>query len=192
VTPFNILKEWLNKEKERGVEEPCCAILSSCTSSGDPHSRVVAIREIEADSLIFFTQQKTRKVTELLNNPKACLNFLFAMQGRQVILEGIAIPISLEENEIFWTTLPRERQLRFSVYAPTSGQVIKDLNPLETRKKELIDQFTGLSIPMSEHYFGFRFIPQTWIFYTVGSISFSEVVRYTKVEDNWKKELISP
>lgn len=36
------------------------------------------------------------------------------------------------------------------------------------------------------------FIPETWIFYTVGSISFSEVIRYTKIEDSWKSELISP
>ncbi|HFE8530162.1 TPA: pyridoxamine 5'-phosphate oxidase family protein, partial [Legionella pneumophila] len=173
--PSNMLKEWLSNEKERGIEDPACAVLSTCSSSGEPHSRVVAIREIETESLLFFTQQKTRKVTELLNNPKSCLNFLFAMQNRQVILEGTAIPISQEENEAFWSTLPRERQLRFSAYAPTSGLVIKDLNQLETRKKELSDQFAGLPIPMNEYYFGFRFIPKTWIFYTVGSISFSEV-----------------
>ncbi|HAT4400320.1 pyridoxine/pyridoxamine 5'-phosphate oxidase [Legionella pneumophila] len=190
--PFNMLKEWLNKEKERGIEDPYCAVLSTCSSSGEPHSRVVAIREIETESLLFFTQQKTRKVAELLNNPKSCLNFLFAMQNRQVILEGTAKPISQEENEAFWKTLPRECQLRFSAYAPTSGLVIKDLNQLETRKKELSEQFASLPIPMSEEYFGFRFIPKTWVFYTVGSISFSEVIRYTKIEDSWKTELISP
>jgi pyridoxamine 5'-phosphate oxidase len=190
--PFNKLREWLSKEKERGVEQPDCAVLSSCSSSGEPHSRVVAIREIESSSLLFFTQQKTRKVGELLNNPKACLNFLFAMQGRQVILEGIATPILQEENQTFWDSLPRERQLRFSAYAPTSGQVIKDLKQLENRKKELIDQFAGLPIMMSEYYIGFRFIPTTWIFYTVGSISFSEVIRYTKTGDVWGTELLSP
>lgn len=133
--PFNILKDWLNKEKELGIEDPACAVLSTCSSSGEPHSRVVAIREIESESLLFFTQQKTRKVAELLNNPKSCLNFLFAKQSRQVILEGAAIPISAEENEAFWVTLPRERQLRFSAYAPTSGLAIKDLDQLEIRKK---------------------------------------------------------
>lgn len=189
--PFNKLKEWLNKEKELGVPDPNCAVLSSC--SGDtPHSRVVAIREIEAESLLFFTQQKTRKVAELLNNPKACFNFLLAMQGRQVILEGTAIPISLQENEIFWNALPRERQLRFCAYAPTSSQVIENLAQLEHRKKELMEQFAECSIPMSEYYIGFRFIPSTWFFYTIGTTSFSEVVRYTKMGDSWESALISP
>ncbi|HAT9167737.1 TPA: pyridoxamine 5'-phosphate oxidase, partial [Legionella pneumophila subsp. pneumophila] len=54
--PFDMLKEWLNKEKERGIEDPFCAVLSTCSSLGDPHSRVVAIREIETESLLFFTQ----------------------------------------------------------------------------------------------------------------------------------------
>ena len=122
-------------EKERGVEDPFCAVLSTCSSSGEPHSRVVAIREIETESLLFFTQKKTRKVAELLNNPESCLNFLFAMQSRQVILEGMATPLSREENEAFWKTLPRERQLKFSTYAPSSGLVIKDPGQLEARKK---------------------------------------------------------
>lgn len=51
--PFDMLKEWLNKEKERGIEDPFCAVLSTCSSLGDPHSRVVAIREIEEPVNIF-------------------------------------------------------------------------------------------------------------------------------------------
>ena len=190
--PFNKLKEWLGTEKELGIKDPNCAVLSTCNGSGEPHSREVAIREIETESLLFFTQQKTRKVSELLNNPKSSLNFLFSMQNRQVILEGVAIPLSAAENEDFWNTLPRERQLKFSAYAPTSSQVIKNLNQLEVKKKELIEQFDGLAIPVSKDYFGFRFIPETCVFYTVGAASFSEVIRYSKIKDSWKTELVSP
>lgn len=118
-----------------GIEQPDCAVLSTVTSEGFPHSRVVAIREICVDSLVFFTQQKTRKVAELTNNPHAVINFLLTMQQRQIILEGIAKPLSSEENQEFWETLPRERQLRFSAYASTSGQPIHNLNVLEERKK---------------------------------------------------------
>lgn len=184
--------EWLKKESELGVEQPYCAVLATVTSTGIPHSRVVAIREIETDSLLFFTQQKTRKVNELLNNPSASMNFLLTRQERQITLEGTAIPLSKEENMQFWQTLPRERQLRFSAYAPTSGQVIQDLNELEKRKKDLVERFTNQSIPMSEFYYGFRFTPETFIFYTVGSISFSEVIKYSKKRKVWQQQLLSP
>lgn len=190
--PFHKTREWLTKEKDLGVEDPDCAILSTVTPTGIPHSRVVAIRKIETDSLLFFTQQKTRKVKELLNNPSAAMNFLFTMQQRQITLEGIAKPLSPDENKQFWQTLPRVRQLRFSAYAPTSGQIIQALTDLEKRRKDLEEQFSGKTIPMSEHYCGFRFVPETFIFYTVGSISFSEVLKYSKENDAWTQQLLSP
>lgn len=147
--PFCKTRDWLTKEKSLGVEDPDCAVLATVTHTGIPHSRIVAIRKIETDSLLFFTQQKTRKVNELLNNPAASMNFVLLMQQRQITIEGIAKPLSPEENEQFWQTLPRVRQLRFSAYAPTSGQVIKDINDLETKRKDLEEQFLGQAIPMS-------------------------------------------
>lgn len=189
--PFEKLKEWLQMEKERGVNDPYYAVLSTCDGFGTPHSRVLAIREI-TDNLLFFTQQRTRKVSELLSNSKSCFNFFLSMQSRQIVLEGESTPISFAENELYWNTLPRERQLRFSSYAPTSGQNIQDLGQLEIRKKELIEQFAGQHIPMSEHYRGFRFIPHTWFFYSMGSVSFSEVIKYSKQGNLWISELLSP
>lgn len=47
-------------------------------------------------------------------------------------------------------------------------------------------------IPMSEFYCGFRFIPETFIFYTVGSVSFSEVVKYVKNKEVWEQQLLLP
>ena len=153
---------------------------------------MVAIREVEAESLLFFTQRLTRKVAELQQNPNATLNFWFAMQQRQVILEGVANPLQQEENQRFWDGLPRERQLRFSSYAPTSGKIIKDQILLEKRKAELITQFADQPIPMSEHYCGFRFTPHTMLFYTVGITTFSEVIRYSKTDGHWQQAFLSP
>lgn len=190
--PINQLIECLNKEKELGIEQPDCAVLATCTASGKPHSRVVAIREIQQDGLIFFTQKGSRKVTQLHENSLATFNFLFVMQQMQVVLEGNAIPLSNEENEFYWQDLPRERQLRFSSYAPTSGQVIQDHQVLEAKKRMLNEQFKNQPIPMSEYYYGFRFIPNILIFYTVNSESFSEVIRFSRSKEAWKKELMSP
>ena len=190
--PFNQLIDWLSKEKEFGVTQPECAVLATCTASGIPHSRVVAIREIKNDSILFFTQKGTRKVSELLANPAATLNFLFAMQQRQVSIEGTEKPISPEENEHYWASLPRERQLRFSAYAPTSGQVVSDLHQLDKRKQELDEQFPNQPIPICDDYMGFRFKPEAFVFYTVEPISFSQVFRFSRVGEEWRKELLSP
>ena len=57
IQPIDILKHWLEDEKVRGVSNPQQAVLSTATLASVPHSRVVAIREITEEGLLFFTQK---------------------------------------------------------------------------------------------------------------------------------------
>ena len=140
--PFIKINEWLENEKLLGVTDPQSAILST-VSGGTPHSRIVAIRKIKDESLVFFTSKQTKKVKELLENPKSSMNFSLSMQGRQIVLEGMTFPLEQEENQHYWENLPRERQLRFSSYAPFSGRKVNNLNELEKTKKTLEENFKG-------------------------------------------------
>ncbi|KTD27815.1 pyridoxine/pyridoxamine 5'-phosphate oxidase [Legionella israelensis] len=189
--PFNKMLEWFKKEKELGIEMDY-TVLATVSPDSMPHSRVVAIRKIENEHLVFFTQKGTRKVEDLQHNPASSMTFFLPMQQRQIILEGTARPLSKDENQQFWQTLSRERQLRFSSYASTSGQAIENLDQLEKRKKELSEQYAHQSIPMSEFYCGFRFTPEYFIFYSLGSISFSEVIKYSKNAKGWEQQPLSP
>jgi pyridoxamine 5'-phosphate oxidase len=128
----------------------------------------------------------------LLQNPHAALNFWFAMQRRQVIFEGTTTPLSHNENQRFWDVLPHERQLRFSSCAPRSGAILEDPLSLEKRKAELTAQFTDQIIPMDKHYCGFRFTPHTIFFYKPGIDTFSELIRYKKIDENWQHVFMSP
>lgn len=92
------------------------------------------------------------------------MNFFLTIQQRQIVLEGAVELLTREENEQYWINLPRERQLRFSAYAPTSGQPITSLKVLEERKGELELYFANKNIPMSDDYCGFRFTPETFLF----------------------------
>lgn len=193
--PFNLITDWLAQETKAGSISPDRAVLSTVTSAGIPHSRVVAIKAVEneSESVLFFTQRGTRKFVELTENPRVSMTFWFAMQQRQIILEGIAKPLSLQENETYWQALPRERQLRFSTYAPTSGKSISSLVELEKKLEELRKQYQDFpTLPMSEFYCGFRLIPDTLYFYTLGSDSFSEMRRYSKNTSGWNQQLLSP
>lgn len=189
--PFNILSEWIKKEKALGVKQPDYAVLST-VSEGVPRSRVVAIREMKDDNLFFFTSTKTRKVAELLKNPAATINFLFTLQERQVVLEGYARPLTALENQFYWNTLPRERQLRFNAYAPHSGEEIDDVVSLEKEQESIARKFLEQPIPISACYMGFCFIPETFLFYALGQDAFSDVFRFTKTTHGWEKKRLSP
>lgn len=54
------------KEKEFGVTQPECAVLATCTASGIPHSRVVAIREIKTIAFYFLHKKERAKLASCL------------------------------------------------------------------------------------------------------------------------------
>lgn len=190
--PLQKIRLWLEKEKELGSPNPNNIVLATSTSQNIPHSRIVAIREITPEGVLFFTQRESRKVRELTENPHASMTLWLPLQQREVIIEGTIKTLDLTENEDYWKAIPRDRQLRFTTFGPTSGQPITSLAELEEKQKSLLQQFDGKDIPIPHSYCGFRLIPETFYFYTLGSTTFSEVIKYTLIQSNWQQQLLSP
>lgn len=192
IHPVPLLKNWLDDEKELGVMNPQQAVLSTSTLTAIPHSRVVAIREINDDELLFFTQKGTRKVTELMNNPVAALTFWFELSSREVIVEGAVYPLAKEENLSHWNSYPREAQIRFHSYAATSAQPISGKEILEQKKKQIEREYQDQALPMSEFYCGFRFKPHRMIFYSYRTDELSDVAEYVSQNNGWVRRVLSP
>ncbi|KTC96099.1 pyridoxine/pyridoxamine 5'-phosphate oxidase [Legionella erythra] len=194
LSPITCLKQWLTAEQDAGAVNPQQAVLSTVASAPKPvpHARVVAVREITEEGLLFFTQTGSRKVDELMANPAAVLTFWFELHQRQISLEGQANKLSAQENAWYWQNNPREAQIRFSSYAPTSGQVIPSKDILEQKRACLHAEFEGKAIAPSPFYCGFRFKPTTVYCYSYRTDELSDASRYTCREDGWIHQLLSP
>lgn len=190
--PIELLNNWLVDEKNAGAPSPRQAVLSSCAKDSVPHARVVALREINDGGLLFFTQRGTRKVHELLENPFATIVFWFELTQREVILEGTVEALSDEENARYWQSNPRENQIRFTTYAPTSSQQIAHKNLLENRKKEIEREYEGKDLLFSPFYCGFRLIPERIMFYILRTDELSDVFEYQRHDGAWIKQWLSP
>lgn len=172
---FSKIHEWLNKEKKLGSLEPEYVVLATASKEGIPSTRVVYIREINEKGILFFTQQETRKVIDLSDNPCASMTLWLPMQQREVVLDGYAEKLTFDEKKCYWESMHRERQLRFIV---NSLRIKKSKISLDDLNKEydfLLNKFHGEEIPMSDFYCGFCFVPKTIYFYTLVSDGFSEI-----------------
>ncbi|HAT9590985.1 TPA: pyridoxamine 5'-phosphate oxidase [Legionella pneumophila subsp. pneumophila] len=190
--PITLLTTWISEELQRGAPNPQHAILATAGKDSIPHGRVIAIREINEQGLLFFTQRGTRKVVEMTYNPIVSLTFWFELFEREVMIDGSARPLSESENQAYWDTYPLFAQIRFHSYAPTSSQVISSKQLIENKRKILISRFHDKSLPMSEYYCGFRIIPTRMVFYTYRTDELSDVVEYCFIKNNWEKNLLSP
>jgi pyridoxamine 5'-phosphate oxidase len=190
--PFQKIKEWIALEKNKGSTNPDCIVLATSDRDAIPHSRIVAIKEMSEPYLLFFTQPSTRKALEIKENPVASATLWLPLQQREVMMDGIIHTLTDEENESYWKQLPRERQLKFASYAPTSDQPIESLDILNQKQATLAAKYPSGQIPMNNFYCGYRLEIHTFYFYTLGSDSFSEYVRFKRVDGEWQKQLLSP
>ena len=190
--PIELLNNWLQEECIAGASEPQQAVLSTSTRDAVPHARVVAIREISAEGLLFFTQRDSRKVGELTSNPVAAITFWFELLQREVIIEGTVVPLTDNDNALYWQTYPREAQIRFCSYAPTSSKRIASKQLLENKRQQIELDYSGLPIPFSELYCGFRVKPARFVFYAYRTDELSDVIEYSCVDGQWVQHLLSP
>ncbi len=192
MNPIEHLNQWIQDERVAGAPNPQQAVLSTATKDAIPHSRVVAMREVNDQGLLFFTQRGTRKTVEMNINPHASLTFWFELLLREIIIEGVVEALTEVENEHYWQSYPREAQIRFHSYAPTSSQPIQDKQELEERRRLIQQECTDQAVPMSPHYCGFRLKPNRLVFYAYRSDELSDVVEYTSTENDWVKQQLSP
>lgn len=190
--PIDKINEWLESEKKLGSAHPERMVLATAGKDGIPHSRIVAIREINQAGILFFTQRGTRKTIQIQENPQASMTLWLPLQQREVILDGKLQALSQQENEYYWQQRRRDIQLRFLAFSPTSGHPIHSLKKLEEKYTKLATQFQNKPIPISEYYCGYRLIPDTFVFYTLDDNAFSEVVQYTYHQNKWLSQLLSP
>lgn len=190
--PIDLLNSWLTEENLAGAPNPRHAVLATCAKDAIPHARVVSIHEIDEQGLLFFTQQGTRKVRELNANPLATMTFWFELFQREVIVEGTVTSLPATENQHYWINYPREAQIRFYSYAPTSSQPVISKEVLENRKKEIALEFTGKDLPLSHYYCGFRLRPSRFLFYAYRIDELSDVFEYHDQNGIWLKQWLSP
>lgn len=191
-TPFELLKNWLQEERDGGAPNPQQAVLATAAQQAAPHARVVAIREITENSLLFFTQRGTRKVQELQDNPHATMVFWLELQQCEVIIEGSVVPLSAEENDHYWQSYPREAQIRFYSYAPTSTQPLVSAEELENKKRQIEREYENKPLPISPFYCGYRLQPARMMFYAYRTDKLSDVFEYCWQDGGWAKQILSP
>lgn len=93
--PVELFVEWLLHAVDSGVAEPHAMTLSTVHAGGDrarPGARVLILKDVDAAGWHFAVSSASRKGAELARNPAVALTFYWAALGRQIRIEGVALP----------------------------------------------------------------------------------------------------
>jgi pyridoxamine 5'-phosphate oxidase len=190
LSPFDQFQKWFNEAIASQLLEPNALLLSTVSSDGKPSARIVLLKGIDT-GFKFYTNYLSRKGTELVENPNACITFFWAELERQVRIEGKIEKVSSEESDEYFQSRPRGSQI--GAWVSNQSMVISDREVLEEREKHLIEKFGDQPIPRPPHWGGYRLVP-TYIEFWQGRPSrLHDRVSYTQEENgNWKIERLSP
>ncbi len=160
--PFQQFEVWLNEALKAQLPEPNAMVLSTVGSDGSPSSRVVLIKGLNSQGIVFYTNYQSAKGRQIAENPRASLLFFWPELERQVRIEGLLTKVAPEESDAYFHSRPLES--RIGAWASSQSE------PIDSREAlaEAFDDFRnklGSEPPRPEHWGGYRLSPHRFEFW---------------------------
>ncbi len=186
--PLEALQTWVNQAIESEVEEPTAMNIATISSGKFPNSRVVLLKEINSEGLVFFTNYKSQKGQDIATNPNVAINFFWPELERQVRIHCVASKISSVESDTYFYSRPKASQLG-AIVSAQSAEIGKD-EDLESKITEIIE--SNLEIKRPEYWGGYILVPEYFEFWHGRASRIHDRVAYSKTTGAWIKKRLSP
>ena len=156
--PFQQFTHWLQDARDKKILDATAMMLSTADVSGQPHSRVVLLKQFDKDGFIWYTYQESDKARQLAENPKASLLFYWCALERQVRIEGTVEKLDPSDADSYFYSRPEGS--RFSAAASIQSQPVENREILENRVQQLHKEHPDGNVPRPAVWGGYRIVPQ--------------------------------
>lgn len=190
--PITQFKKWINEAEASGtVLEVNAMTLTTIDETGYPRSRVVLLKEVDANGFYFYTNYQSLKGKAIAKNNKVALSFFWPGLERQVNILGNAEKVSEQESKTYFHSRPRGSQLG-AIASPQSSP-IPNRTYLEEKLSELTKEYKEVDhIPKPKHWGGYVVKPYSVEFWQGRPNRLHDRVEYVKKENRWIKQRLAP
>ena len=165
--PLLLFKAWMEVAAKSGNIDPTAMTLSTVDESGAPSSRIVLLKKIDHNKLIFFTNFNSRKAREIQNRSGVAVHFYWPELERQVKISGIAEKVKDQDSDLYFSSRPFESQV--SAWASPQSALVPDRDYLEHEYKLYLEKYKGSGdVPRPPHWGGFSINPKRMEFWQGG------------------------
>jgi pyridoxamine-phosphate oxidase len=182
--------DWIQEAKDKEVGLPHALNLSSVSPEGQPSSRVVLLKRLSDEGLVFFTDYDGKKGREIINNNKAAINFWWAKTNKQIRIEGVCTQVSNKESDDYFHSRPRGSQI--SALASKQSETLESYEGLLEKAKQIESDNEDKDIKRPDRWGGFVLKPNLFEFWTNQENRLHKRELFTLNEEGWEKSLISP
>ncbi len=191
-SPFIQFSHWMKDVLASPIQDATAMSLATVDASGQPHNRIVLLKETTEEGFIFYTHYDSEKGHEIATNPKAALLFFWPELDRQVRIEGELIKVSNATSQTYFESRPRDSQL--AALSSMQSQPVASRKALEETFAKKAEQYQNQTIPHPEHWGGYCLVPNKFEFWQGRPNRLHDRFIYTPtaLKETWDIQRLSP
>jgi pyridoxamine 5'-phosphate oxidase len=185
------LLRWVGEAIRSGLAEPNAMVLATTNSAGQPSTRSMLCKALDARGVVFYTNYSSAKSHDLLATGWASATFPWFALQRQVHVKGPVEKISAAETAAYWSTRPRGSQL--GAWASAQSEVVTSRAALDAAFAGVERQFADAErIPVPPQWGGWRIRPQIVEFWQGRPNRMHDRLVYDQSGGEWRLRRLSP
>tara|TARA_Y100000992_G_scaffold301379_1_gene272143 strand:+ start:592 stop:1188 length:597 start_codon:yes stop_codon:yes gene_type:complete len=164
--------------------------IATVDDKGQPSSRVVLLKKLSDEGLVFYTNYNSRKGSEINLNNKVAVNFWWRELKKQIRIEGLISKASKEDSDDYFDSRPIKS--RVSAIISNQSSVISSYEDLKKDIDEYLEKNDESSIKRPDHCGLYILVPHSVEFWLERDNRTHERRKYFLDENGWNSCLLSP
>jgi len=189
--PLELFKIWMSEAEKKEINDPNALSLATANKNNEPRVRMVLLKEVSQKGFVFYTNLNSPKSDDIKNNPKAEMCFHWKSLQRQIRVFGNIVQVTDQEADTYFKSRPYESGI--ACWASDQSKVMNEredfLKKIDEFKKKYNDKN---NLPRPKHWSGWCLNPLSIEFWLGLEFRIHERLKYNKVSNNWKKEILYP
>jgi pyridoxamine 5'-phosphate oxidase len=187
--PIAQFKVWFEQARSAQVPEVNAMTLATVDKDGQPSSRIVLLKGLDARGFSFFTNYESRKGRELAANAKAALTFFWPALERQICVRGACSRLNTAESADYFKSRPLGSRL--SAWVSRQTEAVPNREWLEQKLVEIQNKYST-EVPLPPYWGGFVLNPTALEFWQGRPSRLHDRFRYELKEGSWKIDRLAP
>ena len=189
--PFTEILKILEEAETANLVDWNAMNIASVDQMNQPSSRMVLLKKISDEGLVFYTNYNSRKGKEIELNPKVAVNFWWRELKKQIRVEGSIEKASEEDSDNYFNSRPLKS--RVSAIISNQSSTISSYKDLTNQIDNYLEQNDESSIKRPDHCGLYTIVPDAVEFWQERDNRTHERLKYI-LSDNqkWSSHLLSP